>query len=110
MEKQARTVDLEVNFEEIPKTPLLVGYSADVEVIIQRRENVLRVPTQAVRQNDKVLVVDGDNRLEERTVETGLANWAFTEVASGLKEGDLILLSSDQDVKAGMQVKQKTGR
>ena len=89
---------------------MLVGYSADVEVIIQRRENVLRVPTQAVRQNDKVLVVDGDNRLEERTVETGLANWAFTEVVSGLKEGDLILLSSDQDVKAGMQVKQKTGR
>ena len=110
VEKQARTVDLEVTFEEIPKHALLVGYSADVEVIIQRRENVLRVPTQAIRQNDKVLVVDGDNRLEERTVETGLANWAFTEVISGLKEGDLILLSSDQDVKAGMQVKQKTGR
>jgi len=71
---------------------------------------VLRVPTQAIRQNDKVLLVGGDNRLEERTVETGLANWAFTEVISGLKEGDLILLSSDQDVKAGMQVKQKTGR
>jgi HlyD family secretion protein len=110
VEKQARTVDLEVNFEEIPKNALLVGYSADVEVIIQRRENVVRVPTQAVRQNDKVLVANGDNRLEERTVETGLANWAFTEVVDGLKEGDLILLSSDQDVKAGMQVKQKTGR
>jgi HlyD family secretion protein len=110
VEKQARTVDLEVTFEEIPKNALLVGYSADVEVIIQRRENVLRVPTQAIRQNDKVLLVGGDNRLEERTVETGLANWAFTEVISGLKEGDLILLSSDQDVKAGMQVKQKTGR
>jgi HlyD family secretion protein len=108
VEKQARTVDVEINFEEIPKNALLVGYSADVEVIIQRRENVLRVPTQAIRQNDKVLVVNQESRLEERTVETGLANWAFTEVISGLKEGDQVLLSSDQDVKAGMQVKPKT--
>ncbi len=107
VEKQARTVDVEVGFEEIPKNALLVGYSADVEVIIQRRENVLRVPTQAIRQNDKVFVVNHDDRLEERAVETGLANWAYTEVVSGLKEGDRVLLSSDQDVKAGMRVKQK---
>lgn len=107
VEKQARTVDVEINFEEIPKNALLVGYSADVEVIIQRRENVLRVPTQAIRQNDKILVVNQESRLEERTVETGLANWAYTEVISGLKEGDRILLSSDQDAKAGMQVTQK---
>jgi len=107
VEKQARTVDVEVNFEEVPTNALLVGYSADVEVIIERRENVLRVPTQAIRQNGKVLVVDGEDRLEERILETGLANWAFTEVVSGLKEGDRILLSSDQEVKAGMQVRQK---
>jgi HlyD family secretion protein len=69
---------------------------------------VLRVPTQAIRQNDKVLVVNQESRLQERTVETGLTNWAFTEVISGLKEGDQVLLSSDQDVKAGMQVKPKT--
>ena len=107
VEKQARTVDVEVNFEEIPKNPLLVGYSADVEVIIERRDNVLRIPTQAIRQNDRVLVADGDDKLVERNLETGLANWAFTEVVSGLKEGDRVLLSSDQDVKAGVQVRQK---
>ncbi len=107
VEKQARTVEVEVNFEEIPKHSLLVGYSADVEVVIERRDNVLRVPTQAIRQNGKVLLVDGDNRLVERSVETGLANWAFTEITAGLKEGDRVLLSSDQDLKAGVQVRQK---
>ncbi|SOD41113.1 efflux RND transporter periplasmic adaptor subunit [Nitrosovibrio sp. Nv4] len=108
VEKQARTVDVEVDFEEIPKHALLVGYSADVEVVIERRDNVLRVPTQAIRQNGKVLVVDEENRLAEGDPETGLANWAFTEVISGLKEGDRVLLSSDEeDVKAGVQIREK---
>jgi HlyD family secretion protein len=38
----------------------------------------------------------------------GLANWAFTEVISGLKEGERVLLSSDEeDVKAGVKVKEQ---
>ena len=108
VEKQARTVDVEVDFKEIPKHTLLVGYSADVEVVIKRRDDVLRVPTQAIRQNGKVLAVDEEDRLVERSPEMGLANWAFTEVISGLKEGERVLLSSDEeDVKAGVKVKEQ---
>lgn len=108
VEKQARTVDVEVDFEEIPKNVLLVGYSADVEVVIKRRDDVLRVPTQAIRQNGKVWIVNEKNRLVERNLEMGLANWAFTEVISGLKEGERVLLSSDEeDVKAGVEVREK---
>lgn len=109
VEKQARTVDVEVDFEEPPQLQLLVGYSADVEVVVERRDNVLRVPTQAIRQGGKVLVLGADHKLQERSLQTGLANWAFTEVIGGLNAGERVLLSSDQDgVTAGMQVKQKT--
>ena len=108
IEKQARTVDIEVDFLQPPTDSLLVGYSADVEAIIERRDNVLRIPTQAIRQNNKVLVVDKDGKLEERLLKTGLANWSYTEVVSGLEMGDLVLLSFDQDeVEAGVLVKQK---
>lgn len=108
VEKQARTVDVEVDFEEPPQLPLLVGYSADVEAVIERRDNVLRIPTQAIRQGGKVLVLGADNKLQERSLETGLANWAFTEVISGLNANERVLLSSDHDgVAAGVQVKQK---
>ena len=55
IEKQARTVDVEVDFTEGSDYALLVGYSADVEVIIDRQENVLRIPTQSIRQQGKVL-------------------------------------------------------
>jgi HlyD family secretion protein len=108
VEKQARTVDVEVDFEEPPKLLLLVGYSADVEVVIDRHEDVIRVPAQAIRQKNKVLVLGVDDKLYERSLKTGLKNWAFIEVINGLKIGDQVLLSSDrEDVKAGTQVKQK---
>ncbi len=111
VEKQARTVDVEVDFEEPPKLLLLVGYSVDVEAVIDRHDDVLRVPAQAIRQKDKVLVLGADGILEERRLKTGLANWAFTEVTDGLKVGDQVFLTSDQDdVKAGTQVKQKASQ
>ena len=108
VEKQARTVDVEVDFEEPPQLQLLVGYSADIEAVVERRDNVLRVPTQAIRQGGKVLVLGADHKLQERSLQTGLANWAFTEAIGGLNAGERVLLSSDQDgVAAGVQVRQK---
>jgi len=111
VEKQARTVDVEVDFDEPPNLLLLVGYSADVEAVIDRHDDVLRVPAQAIRQKNKVLVLGADSKLEERSVETGLTNWAFTEVINGLEAGDQVFLTSDQDdVKAGTQVKHKVSQ
>lgn len=102
IEKQARTVDIEVDFRQTPENTLLVGYSADVEVIIARQDNVLRIPTQAIRQENKVWTVDTGNRLAEQPLEIGLSNWSFTEVLSGLSEGDQILVSFDRDgISAG---------
>ena len=109
VEKQARTVDVEADFDTPPKQGLLVGYSADVEAIIERHDNVLRVPTQAIQQDGTVLVLGADDKLESRSLKTGLANWAFTEIISGLKAGDRVLLSFDQEnVKAGVKVKPNT--
>jgi HlyD family secretion protein len=99
LEKQARTVEVEVEIEEAPEdAPLLAGYSADVEIIVQRREDVLRVPTAAVRADGGVLVLDpATGRLEARDIETGLSNWERTEVTSGLMAGEQVVLSLDRD-------------
>jgi HlyD family secretion protein len=111
IEKQARTVDVEAEFINTYSDALLVGYSADVEAIIEQRENVLRIPTQVIRQNNKVLVLGADNKLEERILETGLANWVFTEVLAGLREGEQVLLASDgAEVTAGTRVTPKSSQ
>ncbi len=106
VEKQARTVDIEATFDDSSKAGrLLIGYSADVEVVLATRPDVLRVPTSALLEGARVLLVDGDNRLVERRLKTGLANWEYTEVIEGLAAGDRIVTSLDRaGVKAGAKV------
>ncbi|HET7705689.1 MAG TPA: efflux RND transporter periplasmic adaptor subunit [Thermoanaerobaculia bacterium] len=95
-EKQARTVDVEVEFlnpEDVKG--LLVGYSADAEIILDVRENALRVPTHALLEGNRVLVLN-DDIVHERKLQTGIANWQFTEVVSGLREGEKVIVSVER--------------
>jgi HlyD family secretion protein len=97
IEKQARTVEIEAEFDNPDKDILLPGYSADVEVLLDERLDVLRIPTPILIDGRRVLVFDpASNRLRSREVQTGLANWEFTEVRSGLAEGEQIVSSIDR--------------
>ena len=103
VEKQARTVEVEVEFDRPGEAKnLLVGYSADIEIVVTGRANVVRVPTPALMPGNRVLVLAAGGVLEERKIEPGLANWEFTEVKSGLAKGDKVVTSLEREgVKAG---------
>ena len=103
VEKQSRTVDVEVDFERPATGNLLVGYSADVEIVLSGRPNVLRVPTAALIEGGKVMLLNADSgKLEERKVKVGIANWEFTEIVEGLSEGERIVVSLEREgVKVG---------
>lgn len=107
IEKQARTVEVEVELSD-PKDlkDLLPGYSADIEISLDVKEDVLRIPTEAVLEGFKVyLFSDESGTLNEVDFEPGISNWNFTEVRSGLKEGDKIVLSVGREgVSAGAKV------
>jgi len=98
IEKQARTVDIEADFRNPADTArLLPGYSADVEIILQKHDDVLYIPTEALLEDNRVLVFDPDSEtLQSRKVETGLSNWKLTEITTGLKEGERVVLSVDR--------------
>jgi HlyD family secretion protein len=101
LEKQARTVDVEVQFD-IPKDirQMLAGYSADVEIILDVRKNTLRIPTQAVLEGNHVFVyLPGKKKIKDRTFKSGISNWDYTEVISGLKPKELVVVNVD---RAGM--------
>lgn len=106
LEKQARTVEIEVEVEHLLDRNLLAGYSADVEVVLEVRADVLRVPSQSVLEDGSVLVyTEPDGILESRKVEKGLSNWEYTEVLSGLQAGERIVVSVDREgVAAGVRV------
>ena len=108
-EKQARTVEVEVKLTD-PKDlkELLPGYSADIEVLLNSKPQALRIPAEAVMENNRVLLIKSDGVLQERTFTPGLSNWNTVEVLTGLNIGDKIVKSVGQDgVKAGAIVKEK---
>ncbi|MGB4811736.1 MAG: efflux RND transporter periplasmic adaptor subunit [Methylophilaceae bacterium] len=107
VEKQARTVDIEVSLDNPDDgKKLLVGYSADVEVVLESHDDTLRIPTSTLLEGSNVLVYQpATQMLEARAIKTGITNWEYTEVLEGLKAGDRIVSSLEREgVKAGVKV------
>ena len=97
IEEQNRTVEIEVELDDAAfAATLLPGTSADVEVILSVKEDVLRVPTSTLFEGTKVFVVE-NGILALRSLEVGLKNWDFVEIRGGLSEGDHVVTSLDQE-------------
>ncbi len=106
--EQNRTLEVEVEFRNEANAPTpRPGTSADVEIILDKRERVLRVPTNAVIEGKRVLIVENGTAVA-RDVQVGLKNWSWTEVKDGLAEGVAVITSLEkQGVKAGARVAAK---
>lgn len=104
--EQNRTFEVEVEFDDDAFAKTLVpGASADVEVVLDTHEDALRVPSHAVLEGTKVLVVR-NSRLVAVPVKPGLKNWAFTEIVEGVTPGDLVVVTfDDAAVVAGARVR-----
>ncbi|MEM9175558.1 MAG: efflux RND transporter periplasmic adaptor subunit [Myxococcota bacterium] len=101
-EAQNRTLEIEVALEDAAVAEsLLPGTSADAEVVLDARSDVIRVPTSALPRNERVLVLE-DGELVEREIEVGLRNWQFAEVRTGLEGGEPIVVVLDRlEIVAG---------
>lgn len=97
LEKQARTVDVDVKLlDKAQQHKLLIGYSADIDVIIEQKKATLRLPTETIIDGDHVLVYEPNSgTLVNKKITIGLSNWRFSEIKDGLSEGDQVLLSLD---------------
>src|SRR5215471_19698440 len=77
------------------------GMSTKVEILVDKIEDCLYVPVQAVLPDgDKqVCYVAGSHKPDRREVELGEFNDEFIEVKSGLKEGEHVLLRPPEEVE-----------
>jgi HlyD family secretion protein len=98
IEKQARTVDVDVLFTNAAdRERLLVGYSADIDLVLEAHADAIRIPSEALMDNDTVYRLDpASSRLERVAVQAGIRNWNFTEITAGLAPGDRVVTSLDQ--------------
>ena len=85
-------------------TPLSVGLFVNGEIMGRTADNIIQLPRSALRGNDRVLIVDQDNRLRFRTVELLRLFQDKVLISAGLTKGDRVCLSPIQTVIDGMPV------
>jgi HlyD family secretion protein len=81
--------------------PLRAGMTANTEIVKEQREDVLLVPNLAIaleaETGRKYVDKKSGDDLERIEIETGLTTDLYSEVLSGLQEGDLVVISSLSD-------------
>lgn len=78
---------------DLPDARLKPGMNANCDFITGRAENVVMVPSEAVKEGDDgdVVTVIKDGKQVERKVEVGLAGSEYTEIKKGLKLGEQVV-------------------
>lgn len=68
------------------------GLSGNIQMELERKENVLCLPADAVHESDNgpFVYLAGDGLLEMRYVTVGLEGDAFVEITDGLEQGDIV--------------------
>ncbi len=93
---------VEINLDQAPGIVLRAGYSANADVIIEKRENVLTIPERVVYfRNDSsfVKLPLPESKEEERAIVTGLSDAINIEIIAGLEEGAEILEKPVKEIK-----------
>ena len=106
LDSSTRTMQVEV---DVPNRDyqLTPGMYADVSLRIQNDPNALTIPLQAINRGaDKatVLLVNSQNRVEEREIHTGIEGSNRIQILSGLKEGDRVIVGNLGQYRAGQHV------
>jgi RND family efflux transporter MFP subunit len=126
LELATRTMATEVDVPN-PSLLLIPGMYAEVNLTLDRKNNVLAIPVTAVdigsaddnsgsgapsgagktEESGTVMVVTPDNQIEIRKVVLGLETANKVEIRSGLKEGDLVVIGNRGSLQSGQRVRPK---
>jgi len=106
MDTRTMTTEIEVPNLNLELDP---GMYATVVLKVEKRPQVLAIPTEAVTgdKKDTVYVVTQNHEIEERIVTLGLETPDKYEVVSGLNEGDLVVIGNQAQIRSGQKVEPK---
>jgi RND family efflux transporter MFP subunit len=101
------TMETEIDVEnnDLSLTP---GMYANTTLELERMNNVLLIPVQAVIRNGNqasVLMVDNGGRVQARNVALGMQGTMLVEVKSGLNEGDKVIIGGQSNYQPGEVVR-----
>ena len=79
----------------------------DVTMELNERKNVLVVPLSSMIDDNTIFVVDKNDVIHLRLVETGVRDDKYIEILSGLSEGDVVVIDNLEGLKDNMKIKPK---
>jgi RND family efflux transporter MFP subunit len=109
LDRTTRSMQVEI---DVPNETykLQPGMYANVALQTQNSLNALTIPIQAVQHHDgksSVLIVDQQNRVQPREIQTGLEDPNRVEVLSGLNEGERVIVGNFGSFQPGQVVEPK---
>ncbi|HAU3570306.1 TPA: efflux RND transporter periplasmic adaptor subunit [Legionella pneumophila] len=98
----ARSYRVRINFSE--NNPLLIGMTAETNIIVHEKKNALLLPVSSISEN-KVWIVQDDGKLSQNTVTIGARGLKQAEILKGVNINDLVVLQPDNKLKNGQKVR-----
>jgi RND family efflux transporter MFP subunit len=111
-DRSTRTMQVEF---DVPNAnyKLSPGMYADVALEIQKRTDAVTIPVQAITYNNNkkmVLLVDAQNRVQVREIQTGIEDPNRVEVLAGLQPGDRVIVGNLGAYQPGQRVDPRPSR
>lgn len=109
LDPSTRTMQVEIDVPN-PKYELSPGMYANVTLRVRNDPNALTLPLQAIHRGlDKttVLLVNAQDHVEERQIQTGIEGANRVQVVAGLNEGDQVIVGSSSEYRPGERVEPK---
>ena len=105
IDPQSRSIKLRATSPN-PDYKLLPGQFAKINLILDRVENAIMVPSLAVipELNATKVFVYKDGKVDTRRVETGIRMEDKVQVVSGLEPGEVVITSGLMQIRQGMEV------
>lgn len=93
-------VTINITAQDVALRP---GMTANASIVVEEMSDVLVVPNWAIRLDREtgqafVNRLAPDGTLDEVVVETGLRNDQVSQIASGLQEGDVVVVTDEREV------------
>ena len=107
-----RTMHTEVDVPN-PQHVMVPGMYAQATIVLEKKNNALAVPLQALSQSGDQSTVDvvvpsgndSSGKIDVRHVVTGIHSATDAEIVSGLQDGDSVVVSDRSGLKAGETVR-----
>ncbi len=101
-EENSTLFDLEIKITEKGRSILRAGYSANADIIIKKKEDILLIPERLIEfVEDTAFVQVKDSttaEIQRKVIKTGLSDGLNIEVTEGLNEGDILVEKPPKEI------------